>query len=135
MAILSTPRTASRPPVVRRRVVRTSAAHGRAGLFASGYARMGTGIYRALGVVAAHGRGLAPVAMVVAGLVVLTAAGAYTEGISMFPEAGGSAALARHAFDELTSFLTGWASALALIATAALSAIFAVRYLSVFWDP
>jgi len=96
---------------------------------------MGTGIYLALGVVAVHGRGLTPVAMLVAGLVVLTAAGAYAEGISLFPEAGGSAALARHAFDELTSFLTGWATALALIATAALSAYFAARYLSVFWDP
>ena len=138
MAILSTPRAASRPPrspLVRRRAVRSSAVHGRTGLFASGYARMGTGIFLALGIVAAHGRGLTPVAMVVAGLVVLTVAGAYAEGISLFPETGGSAALARHAFDELTSFVTGWATALALIATAALSALFAARYLSVFWDP
>ena len=33
----------------------------------------------------------------------------YAEGVSLFPEAGGSAALARHAFDELASFVTGWA--------------------------
>ena len=53
----------------------------------------------------------------------------------MFPEAGGSAALARHAFNELASFLTGWAMCLALVALAALSAAFVPRYLSVFWAP
>ena len=96
---------------------------------------MGSGIFLALGVVAIHGLGLAPVALVVGGLIVLAVAAAYAEGVSLFPEAGGSAALARHAFDELASFVTGWAMTLALIATAALSALFAARYLSVFWGP
>jgi APA family basic amino acid/polyamine antiporter len=96
---------------------------------------MGSGIYVALGVVAIHGLGLTPVALVVGGLVVATVAAGYAEGVSLFPEAGGSAALARHAFNELASFVTGWAMCLALIATAALSAVFAARYLSVFWSP
>ena len=96
---------------------------------------MGSGIFLALGVVAIHGLGLAPVALVVGGLIVLAVAAAYAEGVSLFPEAGGSAALARHAFDELASFVTGWAMTLALVATAALSALFAARYLSVFWSP
>jgi basic amino acid/polyamine antiporter, APA family len=96
---------------------------------------MGSGIFLALGVVEAHGRGLAPVAILVAGLVVLTVAASYAEGISLFPEAGGPAALARHAFDDLASFATGWAMSLALIATAALAALFAAKYLGVFWAP
>jgi APA family basic amino acid/polyamine antiporter len=96
---------------------------------------MGSGIFLALGVVDAHGRGLAPYAILVAGLVVLTVAASYAEGISLFPEAGGPAALARHAFDELASFATGWAMSLALIATAALAALFATKYLGVFWAP
>ena len=96
---------------------------------------MGSGIYLALGVVALHGLGLTPVALVVAGLVVATVAFASAEGASVFPEAGGSAALARHAMNELASFVTGWAMCLALVAMAALSAVFSARYLSVFWDP
>jgi basic amino acid/polyamine antiporter, APA family len=96
---------------------------------------MGSGIYLALGVVALHGLGLTPVALVVAGLVVATVAFASAEGASVFPEAGGSAALARHAMNELASFVTGWAMCLALVAMAALSAVFSAQYLSVFWDP
>lgn len=96
---------------------------------------MGSGIFLALGVVAMHGLGLAPVALVVGGLVVLTAAVGYAEGVSLYPGAGGPAALARHASNELASFVTAWALALALIAMAALSAVFAARYLGVFWDP
>ncbi len=96
---------------------------------------MGSGIFIALGLVTAHGAGLAPLAMLVAGLLALAVAASYAEGVSLFPESGGSAALARHAFDELASFVTGWATSLALVATAALAALYAARYLSIFWDP
>ena len=98
---------ASRSPVVRRHVIRTAPALGRSALLASAYPRMGSGIYLALGVVALHGLGLTPVALVVAGLVVATVAFASAEGASVFPEAGGSAALARHAMNELASFVDG----------------------------
>jgi APA family basic amino acid/polyamine antiporter len=53
----------------------------------------------------------------------------------MFPDAGGSAAFAREGFNELASFLTGWAMCLALIALTALAALFVPHYLSVFWAP
>lgn len=96
---------------------------------------MGSGIFIALGLVTAHGAGLAPLAMLVAGLLALAVAASYAEGVALFPESGGSAALARHAFDELASFVTGWATSLALVATAALAALYAARYLSIFWDP
>src|SRR4051794_11299902 len=125
----------ARSPVVRRHVLRAAPALGRSTLVASAYPRMGSGIYLALGVVALHGLGLTPVALVAAGLVMATVASAAAEGASVFPEAGGSAALARHAMNELASFVTGWAMCLALAAMAALSALFAAQYLSVFWDP
>jgi basic amino acid/polyamine antiporter, APA family len=96
---------------------------------------MGSGIFIALGLVTAHSAGLAPLAMLVAGLLALAVAASYAEGVSLFPESGGAAALARHAFDELASFVTGWATSLALVATAALAALYAARYLSIFWDP
>ena len=96
---------------------------------------MGSGIFLALGIVTIHARGLAPLAVLVAGIVVMAVAASYAEGMSLFPESGGPAALARHASDELASFATGWAEGMALAATAALAALFAARYLSVFWDP
>jgi len=124
-----------RSPVVRRYAVRRGPARGRGGLFAAAYPRMGSGIFLALGLVAAHGLGLTPVALGVAGLVFAAVALSYAEGASMFPEAGGPAALARQASSELASFVTGWAMCLALIAMAALAALFAAGYLSVFWAP
>lgn len=139
MGIRPTPgglaRAPRRSPVVRRRAGRRTAARGRGALFASAYPRLGSSIYLALGLVAIHGLGLTPVALVAAGLAFAAVAVCYAEGVSMFPEAGGSAALARHAFNELASFLTGWAMCLALVALAALSAAFVPRYLSVFWAP
>ena len=64
-------------------------------MFASAYPRMGSSIYLALGLVAIHGLGLTPVALLVAGLVFAAVAACYAEGVSMFPEAGGSASFAR----------------------------------------
>ena len=96
---------------------------------------MGSSIYFALGLVAIHGFGLTPVALLVAGLVFAAVAVCYAEGVSMFPEAGGSAAFARQGWGELASFFTGWAMCLALIAVTALAALFVPHYLSVFWGP
>lgn len=126
---------ARRSPVTRRRALGGRPGRSRAGLFAWAYPGVGSGVYLAVGLVAAHGLGMTPVALLVAGVVFAAAAFAYAEGMSMFPDAGGSAALARHAFDELASFVTGWATCLGLVAAAALAALFSVQYLSVFWLP
>ena len=53
----------------------------------------------------------------------------------LYPEAGGSSSFARHAFNELASFLAGWAQMLTYIVTAAISAFFVPHYLAVFWEP
>ena len=126
---------AARSPVVRRNAARRRVSRGGAGLFAAAYPRMGSSIYLALGLVAVHGLGLTPVALLVAGLVFAVVAACYTEGVSMFPEAGGSASFARQSGGEFASFVTGWAMCLVLIALTALAALFVPHYLSVFWAP
>src|SRR5436305_8218071 len=124
-----------RSPVTRRRGLGGRPGCSRAGLFAWAYPGAGSGVFVAVGLVAAHGLELTPVALLVAGVALAAATLAYAEGMSMFPDAGGSAALARHAFDELASFLTGWAACLGLAAAAAVAALFSAHYLSVFWSP
>ena len=52
-----------------------------------------------------------------------------------YPEAGGSASFARHAFNELVSFGAAWAQMLNYIITIAISAFFVPHYLSIFWAP
>ena len=109
--------------------------HGPGALFAAAYGNVGSSIYYALGVVAAFALGLTPVAFVIAGLIFLCTAATYVEGTVMYPEAGGSASFARHAFNELVSFIAGWGQMLNYIITVAISAFFVPHYLAVFWAP
>ena len=79
------------------------------GLFATAYGNVGSSIYYALGLVAAHALGLTPLVFMFAGGLFALTAKTYAEGASMFPEAGGSSSFARHAFNEVVSFFAGWA--------------------------
>src|SRR6478735_6313104 len=74
------------------------------GLFATAYGNVGSSIYYALGLVAAHALGLTPLVFILAGGLFALTAKTYAEGASMFPEAGGSSSFARHAFNEVASF-------------------------------
>jgi APA family basic amino acid/polyamine antiporter len=105
---------------------------GVSGLFATAYGNVGSSIYYALGLVAAHALGLTPLVFVFAGGLFALTAKTYAEGASMFPEAGGSSSFARHAFNELVSFFAGWALSLDYILTIAISAFFVPHYLSTF---
>ncbi len=105
---------------------------GTSGLFATAYGNVGSSIYYALGLVAAHALGLTPLVFVFAGGLFALTAKTYAEGASMFPEAGGSSSFARHAFNELVSFFAGWALSLDYILTIAISAFFVPHYLSTF---
>jgi basic amino acid/polyamine antiporter, APA family len=109
--------------------------HGVGALFSAAYGNVGSSIYYALGVTAAFALGLTPLAFVVAGVIFMFTAASYTEGTVMYPEAGGSASFARHAFNELVSFLAGWGQMLNYIITVAISAFFVPHYLAVFWAP
>src|SRR5688572_11823638 len=104
-------------------------------LFATAYGNVGSSIYYALGLTAVYALGLTPVVFVVAGIIFAATAATYAEGTVRFPEAGGSASFARHAFNEVVSFGAGWAQMLVYVVTVATSAFFVPHYLSIFWEP
>jgi APA family basic amino acid/polyamine antiporter len=108
---------------------------GTPALFATAYGNVGSSIYYALGLTAVYALGLTPIVFVVAGAVFAMTAATYAEGTARFPEAGGSASFARHAFDEVVSFVAGWSQMLVYVVTVAVSAFFVPHYLSIFWEP
>src|SRR2546423_7958807 len=108
---------------------------GTPALFATAYGNVGSSIYYALGVTAGIALGLTPIVFMVSGLIFAATAATYAEGTVRYPEAGGSASFARHAFNELVSFGAAWAQMLNYIITVAISAFFVPHYLSIFWDP
>ncbi len=112
-----------------------SRVHGVGALFAAAYGNVGSSIYYALGVTAAFALGLTPVAFVISGLIFACTAATYAEATVMFPEAGGSSSFARHAFNELVSFVAAWGQMLNYVITVAISAYFVPHYLAVFWSP
>jgi basic amino acid/polyamine antiporter, APA family len=103
------------------------------GLFATAYGNVGSSIYYALGLVAAHALGLTPLVFMFAGGLFVLTAKTYAEGAAMFPEAGGSSSFARHAFNDVVSFFAGWALSLDYIITIAISAFFVPHYLGAFF--
>src|SRR3954465_9079242 len=93
------------------------------GLFATAYGNVGSSIYYALGLVAAHALGLTPLVFMVAGGLFALTAKTYAEGAgvcargaktrgggrALSPGAGAAISSPRHAFNELASFFAGWA--------------------------
>ncbi len=112
-----------------------SRVHGVGALFSAAYGNVGSSIYYALGVTAAFALGLTPIAFVVSGLIFAATAATYAEATVMYPEAGGSSSFARHAFNELVSFVAAWGQMLNYTITVAISAYFVPHYLAVFWGP
>jgi APA family basic amino acid/polyamine antiporter len=108
---------------------------GTVSLFAPAYGNLGSNIYFALGLVAAYALGLTPLAFIAAGILFVLTVLTYTEGATMFPEAGGAANFARHGLNDAVSFIGGWALSLDYLITIAISVFFAPHYLSVFWQP
>ncbi len=110
-----------------------SRVHGVGALFSAAYGNVGSSIYYALGVTAAFALGLTPIAFVISGLIFAATAATYAEATVMYPEAGGSSSFARHAFNELVSFIAAWGQMLNYTITVAISAFFVPHYLAVFW--
>src|SRR4051795_2849120 len=119
----------------RRRQQRLERVLGTPALFATAYGNVGSSIYYALGVTAVFALGLTPLVFVIAGIFFSATALSYAEGTVRYPEAGGSASFARHAFNELASFGAAWAQMLNYVITIAISAFFVPHYLSIFWAP
>ena len=99
-------------------------------LWAVAHSAIAFSIYYALGVVADRGLGLTPVIFGIAGLVYVVTTMTYVEGGAMFNERGGSNTLARHAFNELVSFIAGWAILIDYVIVIALAAITVPHYLA-----
>lgn len=106
---------------------------GIGGLFATGYGNVGSSIYYALGVTALFALGAAPLALGIAGLFFILTVLTYTEATVAVPEAGGASSFARHGFNELVSFVAGWATLMSYTVTIAISAYTAIGYLAVFF--
>lgn len=102
-------------------------------LFAIGYGDVGSSIYYALGVTTLYALGAAPLALLLAGAVFVCTVLTYAELSAAMPEAGGSCSFARHAFNDLVSFIAGWALLLDYIVTIAISAYTVGPYLGYFF--
>ena len=99
-------------------------------LFAVGYLAVGFSLYFSLGIVAERGLGLTPLIFLGAGIMFVLTTFSYTEGGAMFAERGGSNTFARYAFNELISFIAGWAVLIDYIIIVAIAAISVPHYLT-----
>jgi APA family basic amino acid/polyamine antiporter len=104
-------------------------------LFAVVWTALASGIYFSLGVVADHALGLTPVVFLIASGFFALAAMTYVEGASLHQDRGGSTVFARYAFNELWSFVAGWAVLLDYVILIAVCAFSATNYAAAFWGP
>jgi APA family basic amino acid/polyamine antiporter len=106
---------------------------GAIALFAVGLSAVGASIYFSLGVVADNALGLTPVVFLLAGVFFVLTMMTYVEGGVLHQERGGASALARYAFNELWSFVAGWAILLDYLIVIAIAAFSISHYLQGFW--
>jgi APA family basic amino acid/polyamine antiporter len=106
---------------------------GALALFAIGMSAVGASIYFSLGVVAGHALGLTPVVFLFAGVFFVLTMMTYLEGGVLHQERGGASALARYAFNELWSFIAGWAILLDYLIVIAVASFSISHYLQTFW--
>jgi APA family basic amino acid/polyamine antiporter len=106
---------------------------GEPALFAIAASAAVSSIYVVLGVVAGDALGLTPVVFLVAGLFFVLTMLTYVEGSSLHPERGGASTFARYAFNELWSFVAGWAIILDYLIVMAFAAVAVPSYLRAFW--
>ena len=92
-------------------------------LFAIIYTPIASAIYFSLGVVADHALGLTPFVFLAAGLFFALTAMTYVEGASLHQDRGGATVFARYAFNELSSFVAGWAILLDYVILIAVSRV------------
>jgi len=104
-------------------------------LFGLVYTMSISSVYFALGVVAQRALGLTPIVFLVAGVFFALASMTYVEGAALHRERGGSSVFARYAFNELVSFVAGWAILLDYCILLAVTAFTATNYLAEFSDP
>ncbi|MGZ4268984.1 MAG: amino acid permease [Solirubrobacteraceae bacterium] len=108
---------------------------GSPALFAIVYTSVASAIYFSLGVIGERALGLTPAVFLAAGVVFAMAAMTYVEGASLHQERGGSTVFARYAFNELISFIAGWAILLDYTILIAITSFSATHYLAAFSRP
>jgi basic amino acid/polyamine antiporter, APA family len=106
---------------------------GALALFAIGLSAVGASIYFSLGVVAGNALGLTPVVFLFAGVFFVLTMMTYLEGGVLHQERGGASALARYAFNELWSFIAGWAILLDYLIVIAIASFSISHYFQVIW--
>lgn len=109
------------------------AAIGAGALILVVYIAASSSLYFGLGLIAEQGLALTPAVLIVAGIFFVLTFMSYVEGSSLHIERGGASTYARYAFDELISFVAGWAILLDYTIVLALVASAVPNYLSPFW--
>ncbi len=104
-------------------------------LFAVVYTTSVSSVYFALGIVGRRAGGLTPLVFLAGGIFFQLSAMTYAEGAALHRERGGSAVFARYAFNELVSFIAGWAIVLDYTILLSVTALTVPAYLSAFWSP
>jgi APA family basic amino acid/polyamine antiporter len=104
-------------------------------LFTIVYSSLASAVYFSLGVIAGHALGLTPLVFLIAAVLYTLTAMTYVEGASLHQDRGGSTVFARYAFNELVSFVAGWAILLDYVILIAVTAYSATQYLKTFWSP
>ena len=104
-------------------------------LFAVIYTLLASAIYFSLGVATDHALTLTPLVYLLGGIFFLLAAMTYVEGASLHQERAGATVFARYAFNELWSFIAGWALLLDYVILIAVTVFSATNYLAVYWSP
>ncbi len=92
-------------------------------------------LYFAVGVVAERALGLTWVVFLAGFLLFTLIMVSYVEGASLHQERGGATVIARYAFNELWSFVAGWAICLDYLILIALTAFAISDYAAIFWAP
>jgi APA family basic amino acid/polyamine antiporter len=90
-------------------------------------------IYFSTGLVAERALGLTWIVYLAGGILFAVVVPCYVEGASLHQERGGATVLARYAFNELASFVAGWAICLDYLILVALCAFATTDYMGVFW--
>jgi APA family basic amino acid/polyamine antiporter len=115
------------PPGLRRQL-------GSPALFGIVQGFIAASIYFSVGLVAERAHGLTWLVFLAGALLFAVIVPCYVEGASLHQERGGATVLARYAFNELVSFIAGWAICLDYLILVALCAFATTDYLGTFWS-
>ena len=108
---------------------------GSPALFAIVQGFIAASVYFAVGLVAQRALGLTWLVFLAGGVLFAALVPAYVEGASLHQERGGATVIARYAFNELWSFVAGWAICFDYLILIAIAAFATTDYAAVFWAP